>query len=209
MSKKLDLELEKKILEDIKKGESYNNTAKKHDVSYHMVTKTCKKHDVESKHLHLTDADIINALDKLNVAKISELLEHFGYSSAANLKRRLDILKIEGKINTTVIPVTRSRKKKNNLFSGYVNVLLYYLSKDNLEKWVISKIPTHMPQNFRKAVTRRLHDLGLNIDLEKKVEYVGISFTKEEYDKLLNKSKKEKTPLRHMIIKKCLGEKKK
>jgi len=84
--------------------------------------------------------------------------------------------------------------------------MLYYVSKKDLEDWVWGKLPATMPQNLRKAITRRLHDLGLEVDLVEKTNYKGISFPSKTYKKLQKQAKKLGMSMREMVETKCLGE---
>jgi hypothetical protein len=188
------------IIFDIKKGKSFNSISKKYKVSWYTIKKIAEKNNISSKYVKISDEKILEVINKRLVATNNEILDDLNFSSFKNMKRRLDNLKLQNKIKTTVIPSTSHRKKNHHIFNNYTNTLLYYIDKKDLEIWVRNKLPDALPQNFRKAITRRLHDLGLDIDLVEKTEYRVISFTTKEYKILSNKAQKQKKTLKEYIL---------
>jgi len=53
----------------------------------------------------------LEVINKRLVATNNEILDDLNFSSFKNMKRRLDNLKLQNKIKTTVIPSTSHRKK--------------------------------------------------------------------------------------------------
>jgi len=188
---------ERAIIQAVKNGESYRSVAQKHHTTDYQIKKICLKHNVHSAYIIIPEEKILNIIKKRKVATISEILTDLEMSSHVNLQRRLRRLLDKKKIKTAII-------SKNSIFRGYINKTLYFVSKKDLEEWIYSKLPKDLPTSLKKIITRRFHEIGIDLKLGQR-EYCNISLPKPEYLKLKEKAKKENLTIKELILKYTLG----
>jgi len=200
---------EKQIIKNIQNGASINSQAKKYDVTWDRIKQLCKKNNVASKHKSrmVTDDELLAVIGLNKVMTKSEIIKKLEISSYNNLARRLRQLIMEGKLQTIILPHTKTKYKNARVLNGYTGNHLFYVSNEELCIWAENRIPRQMPQNLRRAITRNLNDAGIHIKISKpSAQNCPVAFPKEDYQKLKLKAEKEGLTMREMILNYVLHE---
>lgn len=159
---------EKQILRNIKDGCSINSQAKKYKVSWNTIKKLCVDNKIHGKYERkATEKNILRLLKKQKVATSKEIAAHFGFSTKHHqqLRYRLQSMVRRKKIKRKKLGVFKTFfKYKHKFFEGYMQTYLFYLTDSDFKKWIKKLIPTDLPVNVSKVLTRYLNDNGVNYD---------------------------------------------
>ena len=199
---------EKMILQNIKNGASINSQAKKYDVRWERIKNLCKKNNIESEHKNkkITDTMILELIKANKAMTEGAIRKSLNMSSSRNLFRRLRQLVMDKKLQTVIISRTRTRYKNKEVLYGYTERHLFYISMDDLSTFIEKKIPKLMPTHLRRAITYKLNNIGIPIQLSKpSAEYRPVAFPLDQYEKLQVKAKKENLSIRELILKYTLN----
>lgn len=162
-----DTQLKKKIIQDIKKGKSFRQTALDHGVPLSTIVHWCKKENITSRHTRAktkaTDEEILHAIKKHRLLSAIELSEIFHYKENAIL-RRLNRLVKQHRMQFILLP---GRGKGKIYFKDYIDKRLYYLEKEDLDKWIHSRIPKDLPSAIKRSISQKLHESGIPFEFKK------------------------------------------
>jgi len=195
------------VLDEIKNGKSLKQTAKKYNVWISTVAYWCKLAGIKSKHTRAeskaTDKQMLDAIKKNKVMTVAELENTFGYKTNA-ARRRLRRLVESGKLNYVVIG---GGGKASSLFKDFIDKRLYYISQEDLTKWVKNKIPKYIPGPLKNAITQKLHDIGIDIEF-KSEKKKAIMVEPKLYKQIKEKATKEGITIAQYVDKVAKGNKK-
>ena len=173
------------IISEVKKGRSFYSLAKEYNVSTSTIKDWCNKAGVKSSFVFperkKKDSEIIDLIKKNKVMTQANIGLIFGYSPSV-LTARLLALTREGKINFVRLADTK-------LFPDHANRRIYYIDKEDLQQWILKRIPKGMPLNLRRAMAHKLRDIVQlpYTDAQNKT----IAVRKEIYDKLKEEANKK------------------
>ena len=180
--------VKKKVVDEVSKGKSLRQTAKDNKLPLSTVAHWCKEDEVQSQHsrspIKATDKEIIAEIRKKKVCTVPELEKKFGYHTNA-LRRRLNNLIKKEKIDFLVI--SGGGGKVALLFKGYVDKRIYYVNKNDLNKWIKSKLPKDIPGAFKRAISLKLHDSGIPFEF-KKVDKKALVVEAKLYERIKKKA---------------------
>jgi hypothetical protein len=178
--------LKKKVINEIKKGQSFRQVSKKHDMPLSTVVHWCKQAGIKSKHTRAdtlaTDKAILDAVHKHLLISAKDIGDLFGYKENA-VCRRVNRLVKQKKIQFIIIP---GRGKGKSFFKDFIDKRLYYIKKDDLDKWIQSRIPKDLPGAIKRAISQKLHDSGIEFEFQRSTKRVVVVD-----DPLFNKVKKK------------------
>jgi len=182
----------KKVLDAVKKGASLRQTSKKYNIPLSTVALWCDNADIKSNHsrspLIATDKQIIKTIKKHRVCSQKELEEELGYSTNTLRRRLLPLIQAE-KINYIVLP--GGGGKVSNLFKGYIDKRLYYMTKKDLHRWIEAQLPKHLPNILKRTLTQKLHNAGIDFEFEKMMKK-AIVVEESLYKNIKTKAEKKK-----------------
>lgn len=154
-----------KAIEKVKSGKSIRQTAKEMDIPVSTVSYWCEKNNVDSSYdkaeKKVKDEDIIKKIKENLAMTERELEKELGYSKNGLRNRLIRLIK-DKKINYAIIP------GGGNIFKGYIDRRIYYVSKKDLKRWVGKKIPKGLPRNLKNLISQKLHDAGIDISFDTK-----------------------------------------
>jgi len=166
--------LKKKVVNAVKSGKSYRETAKKYGVPLSTVVYWCGDKEIKSHHTRAktkaTDEDIIKIVVSKFVLTAKEISDIFSYQENA-IRRRLDRIIKQKKLQFVVLS---GSGKGNILFRGYIDKRLYYLKDEDLEKWIFSKIPKNIPAALKRSISQKLHESGIPFEFKKTTKRVVV-----------------------------------
>lgn len=193
MAKPIDKKIKAKAIAEVKKGKSFNKTAKKYGIALNTISQWCKHANVKSPFPHKmrTDEEILSIIKDFKAATAGELRNLLGYAGIQNRLRRMVR---DGKITHFMIPASSRAARTRGLFTGYTERKIYYIDKEDLTKWVRDHLPKHLPPRIRKVVTRKFS--SLNLEISKPKEYTTVMIKTGLHKKLKQKAEEKNITIR-------------
>lgn len=196
----MDKTIEKKIVSAVANGETYLSQQKKYNISYDKVKRICSNYHVKSKYSDTSYDDIITVIKKHKVVSMNVLSKEL-HRKPSNLLKLIIKLLHAGKVYQIRIPHTKSKSIKNDFLKKHMNKRLFYVSDKQLKEWIIEQLPDNMPKHFKKSISQRLHDAGVDIDLSSNSKYKSICLPEQQYNDLKKEAKKQNKTIRELILK--------
>jgi len=140
---------------------------------------------------------ILQKIRERKAATVSELAKDFKIKHA-QMARWLRKLYHQNKVKRIRI-AGKGHAPSMRLFPGYTSRNIYYLSEEDMAKWVKQQLPPHMPPNLKKAIAHKLRPL--NIELDKHTPKKAVMLDPSIHEKL-----KEKAEEKNMTITQLLEE---
>lgn len=169
-----DTALKTKIINEIKKGKSFRQASKDHKIPLATIVHWCNQANVKSKHTRAatkaTDEDILKAIKKHFLLSAKEIGDLFHYKENA-VSRRLHRLIKQHRILFIVLP---GRGKGKIFFKGYIDKRLYYHTQEDLDKWILNRLPKDLPGAIKRSITQKLHESGIPFEFKKNSKRVVI-----------------------------------
>lgn len=166
--------MKKTIIEEVKKGKSFRQASKDHNIPISTIIHWCKQSNIHSKHTRAktiaTDEAILSAIKKHLVISATELGDLFHYKENA-VSRRLHRLIKQHRILFIVLP---GRGKGKIYFKGYIDKRLYYHTQEDLDKWILNRLPKELPGAIKRSITQKLHESGIPFEFKKNTKRVVI-----------------------------------
>ena len=158
------------VVNDVRNGMSYFQSAKKYDIGYDSVRRWCHDADVHSS-FHAsrrkTDGELLKVIAAHRVLTCRELSKFLG-CTYPGLNTRLRNMVRNGKIQSFRIPHLSHAAKTRGVLTRYVNTRIYFVSNDDLAMWVRSQFPEDVPKSLRRYVTQLFRSLDVKIFVEAK-----------------------------------------
>lgn len=181
----------KKLIEEIKNGKSYRETANKHEVPLTTLKQWCVNEGIESKYRTgktIRDKEIIETIKENKVVKTEELLKELNLKSPISLSARLKRLVREKKIKETILS---GRTRKSEDLRTYMNRRVFFIENEDFKEWVLKKLPEKMPKNIKTLISRRFKEMGFDLEIPHKKEYKYVALTQKKYDEIKNKARNQ------------------
>lgn len=159
----------KNAVNDVKNGMSYLQAAKLHGVEDTAVKRWCRVNGVRSLHASKwkTDDEILDAVMLHKAVTCYALADTLG-CTYGGLNMRLRRMMQHGKIQSFRIPHLSHAARNRGLFANYIDMKIYYVSKEDFAKWIRSQLPDEPSVSLRKYITRIFRSLDVNIFKEAK-----------------------------------------
>lgn len=171
---------------EVRNGASMRQVSLKYGVNVSVVAYWCDRAGVKTKFpkvvMKSTDAQILLAVKRWKVMSVIDIGMEFGYSNSGSIRRRLRKLVSEGKLDYIVI-AGGGRSKVSHLFKRYIDKRLYYITKEDLNKWVRDKIPKRLPHGLKTAISNKLHDAGIDVSFQAHIKK-AVMLEPEVYQRL-------------------------
>lgn len=190
-----DEEIKKKAIQRVKSGESLRKTSKEMGIPLSTVAFWCKgkaKSKFKNPKKKVRDEDIIKAIRKNLALTERELEEVLGYGKNS-LRVRLIKLTKSNKIDYVIIP-----GGGKTLLRGYIDRKIYYIKKEDLEKWLQKKLPKGIPKGLKRAITQRLRNSGIKFSFETR-QKKAILLDEESYKELEQKAKEKGVSVAELV----------
>lgn len=160
----IDETTHKNAVNDVKNGMPYSQVAKKYGVNDTAVRRWCRDAGVQSFHAsrRKTDKEILDAVKLHKVGTCHTLANILGCSTPS-LNRHLRIMVVSGKIQSFRIPPFNSAARRRGLFTKFINMRIYYVSKNDLAEWVRNQFPEDVPESLRRVVSGIFRSIDVKI----------------------------------------------
>lgn len=158
-------EVHENAVADVRNGMSYLQAAEKHGISFETVRQWCCEVDIRSSlsSRRKIDGEILKTIVTHRAITCRELAETLGYTDSG-LNKRIRSMVQSGKVQSFRIPrLSRAARNRGSLFSKYINMRIYYVSKDDLAEWVRSQLPEKVLSPMHKYVTQLFRSIDVHI----------------------------------------------
>lgn len=147
----------------------------------------------------VTDKEIISMIKERKALSQTEIEDIFGYIRGS-LTSRMHRLVRENKLNLKRLPF---RLDSNNhiLFKGYSNKNIYFVKEKYLIEWIKDRVPVGTPKHYRRFITMKLHEIGIDIDISPRRESKLVPLSLHLHKDLKKLAKKKGITLYNMLDK--------
>jgi hypothetical protein len=182
--------LKKTVVAEVKKGKSFRQASKDHNMPLSTIVHWCKQENIKSKHTRAdtlaTDKAILDVIHKNLLLSAKDIGDLFGYKENA-VCRRVNRLVKQKKMQFIIIP---GRGKGKTFFKGFIDKRLYYIKKEDLDRWIQSRIPKDLPGAIKRAISQKLHDSGIDFEFQRSTKRVVV-VDDPLFDKVRKKAAKQ------------------
>lgn len=143
------------------------------------------------------DKEIISMVKERKALSQTEIEIIFKYGKGS-LTPRMHRLVKERKLNSKRLPF-RSDNGNHILFKGYSDKNIYFVKNKDLIEWVRERVPVGTPKHYRRFITMKLHEIGIDMDISPRRESRLIPLSLHLHKDLKKLAKKKHVTLQDML----------